>query len=230
MGETNAFTSPAEQAAAEAMLASARALMDEYALELFDLWIGGKAPPEVIIDNKRWAAYMAADQRLSDQIDRHLIRYAQKYRDDVLSKPTCSGFSVNVSNQPYETSFHAEVGTTIGGLRTGYNVLHGSNRDAGDFQLKGFLVTTPGARDTVIFSFINNKMTFNDKVDPNYKYSADASLETLAKNIKTALKGTPPRDFIVRIIWREMGPWRYEIPSRPIKTGSPDWLRTFNNR
>ena len=56
--------------------------MDEYALEIFNLWFNGKAPNEVIFDNPKWSAYMQADEGLGQQIDRYLIQFATKYRDD----------------------------------------------------------------------------------------------------------------------------------------------------
>jgi hypothetical protein len=39
---------PLLRVSGQGMLAAARAYMDEYALEIFDLWFSGKAPSEVI--------------------------------------------------------------------------------------------------------------------------------------------------------------------------------------
>lgn len=75
------------QAMRVGVLAVARACMDEYALEIFDLWISGKAPGEVVFDNPRWAAYMQHDQGLTGQIDRHLNTFALKFRDDFNARP-----------------------------------------------------------------------------------------------------------------------------------------------
>src|ERR1039458_589140 len=54
-----------------ATLAAARAaelqLMDEYGREIFDLWFSGKAPAEVVLDSRKWAAYMQAADRLHER-------------------------------------------------------------------------------------------------------------------------------------------------------------------
>ena len=212
----------------QGMLAAARALMDEYALEIFDLWFGGKAPREVVFDSQKWAAYMQADPGLSAQIDRHLTTFALKFRDDFFTRSP--GAKPVAPNQIYRTSFHAEVGSASGGYRTGYSQLHGSNQAAGDFQMEGTLSMAPAPGSELAFTFTNNLMTFNDKVDPNFKYKPDAVFANLAKNLAAATGGPPPRDYILRIRWREPGPWTYGIPAAPSKSGAPDWLQKFPSR
>lgn len=221
---------PLARISAQGMLAAARAYMDEYALEIFDLWFSGKAPAEVVFDNPKWAAYMQADAGLSSQIDRHLTRFALKYRDDFFLRSP--GANPVASNQLYQTFFHAEVGSTYGGFKTGYAQLHGSNKDVGDFQMQGMfsMAPAPGSASELDFTFTNNLQTFNDRVDPNFKYKTDATFANLAKNLAAATGGAPPKDYILRIRWREPGPWTYGIPAAPSKTGAPDWLPQFPSR
>jgi hypothetical protein len=215
---------PLLRVSGQGMLAAARAYMDEYALEIFDLWFNGKTAGEVTFDNSRWAAYMQADQGLSAQIDRHLTIFAIKFRDDFF-KRSPAGKPASPP-QPYQTSFHAEVGPRSGGYRTGYSQLHGSNQSAGDFQMQGmFFIVAAGSK--LDFSFINNQLTFNDRVDPNYKYKSDAVFANLAKNLASASGGLAPRDYTLRIRWREPGPWTYSIPAAPSKPGSPEWLQQY---
>ena len=212
----------------QGILAAARAYMDEYALEIFDLWFSGKAPGEVVFDSRKWAAYMQADAGLGAQIDRHLTRFALKFRDEFfLRSPDATPVA---SNQLYQTSFHAEVGPEFGGFRTGYSQLHGSNQAAGDFQMQGILSMALAPGSDLEFTFTNNLMTFNDKVDPNFKYKTDAVFANLAKNLAAASGGAPPKDYILRIRWREPGPWTYSIPAAPSKPGAPDWLPQFPSR
>lgn len=228
-GQGNSFRNdPLLRMSGQAMLAAARALMDEYALEIFDLWFSGKAPGEVIFDNPKWAAYMQADKGLEAQIDRHLTRFALKFRDDSLRNPAAVP-RAGLLNQLYKTSFHAEVGPAYGGFRTGYSQLHGSNQAVGDFQMQGTFSMKPAAGSTLEFTFTNNQMTFNDKVDPNFKYKADAVFANLARNLSASAGGPPPKDYILRIRWRESGPWTYSIPAAPGKPGSPEWLKQFRN-
>jgi hypothetical protein len=184
----------------------------------------------VVFDNPKWAAYMQADAGLSSQIDRHLTRFALKYRDDFFLRSP--GANPVASNQLYQTFFHAEVGSTYGGFKTGYAQLHGSNKDVGDFQMQGMfsMAPAPGSASELDFTFTNNLQTFNDRVDPNFKYKTDATFANLAKNLAAATGGAPPKDYILRIRWREPGPWTYGIPAAPSKTGAPDWLPQFPSR
>jgi hypothetical protein len=216
---------PLLSASGQGMLAAARAYMDEYALEIFDLWFGGKAAGEVVFDNPRWAAYMQADQGLSGQIDRHLTTFALKFRDDFFKRNPAA--KPVVPSQPYQTCFHAEVGPSSGGYRTGYSQLHGSNQSAGDFKMQGLVSMAPGAASKLDVTFTGNLLTFNDKVDPNFKYKSDAVFANLAKNLAASGNGPAPRDYILRIRWREQGPWTYSIPAAPSKPGSPDWLKPY---
>ena len=205
---------PVLRLSGQAMLAAARAYMDEYALEIFDLWFGGKAPPEVIFDNSRWAAYMAADEGLGNQIDTQLTKFAREFRDKFFQTPGAKG-AMGALNQPYKLTFHAEVGQSGGGYRSGYSQLHGTDRTVGDFQIQGVFAMMPagGPGSELEFRFLNNQMTFNDRVNPNYKYKSDAAFANLAKNLAAANGGPPPKDFTLRIRWREAGPWIYRIPA-----------------
>ena len=218
---------PLVKASGQGMLAAARAYMDEYAREIFDLWFGGRAPDEVVFDNPKWAAYMQADAGLGAQIDRHLTTFALKFRDDFFARSP--GANPVVSHEPYRLTFHAEVGPPSGGFKTGYSQLHGSNQTVGDFQMQGTFSMAAAAESKLDFAFSNNQMTFNDKVDPNFRYKTDAVFANLAKNLAMATGGPPPKNYILRIRWREAGPWTYSIPAAPSKPGKPDWLRQFPN-
>ncbi len=41
-----------------------------------------------------------------------------------------------------------------------------------------------------------------------------------------AMGQRPPKNYTLRIVWREPGPWVYEIPVEPSKTGA-DWLKPY---
>lgn len=223
---TKPFSSPAEQLAARGILAAAHGLMDAQARELFDLWFSGTAPPVVEMRTPAWATYMKADKGLEQQIDRHLLRYAAFVRDQNRAAIAALRPGGPPFFQAYSTSFHAEVGSASGGYNTGYTVLHGSNRAAGDFQMSGSLalLVPSGKTGELVARYSNNVLTFNDIVDPNYRYASDASFANLARNLSIALEKPKPRDFIVRIIWSEPGPWDYVVET------SATWLKTFNNR
>ena len=209
--------------------------MDEFGKQLFGLWLSGTAPKDVTFDDPKWAAYMAANQSLSAQIDKHLIEFAEFYRDfhapmtparhpqlqkrNPAQRCGPAMAPMNVPHQRYHTRFHAEIGGPDGSYFTGYDQLHGSDRNArfpdgsgGDFEIEGMMhVTQLGSK--IEFTFRNNQMTFNDKVNPNAKYNMDVLLATFARNMKASLGGPPPKEYNVHIRWREPGPWTYTIPA-----------------
>ncbi|RDJ23303.1 hypothetical protein DWF00_21970 [Bosea caraganae] len=216
--------------AARLLLVGIRLVLREHAQELFDLWFSGEAKDVEVFDNQKWADYMRADKGLEGQIDEHLVRYAAFVRDEAQSagKVLADG-RVSLPFQPYKTQFHAEVGDASGGYVTGYAVLHGSNRDAGDFQMSGTVSIEPkrGDASKLFVKFTNNLLVFNDKVDPNYRYSSDVTFERLALNMSRALQARRPKSFIIRIAWSEPGPWVYEIPAQSPKA-VPGWLKSFD--
>lgn len=218
-----------EPIAAKLLLGGVRVVMDEYAQELFDLWFSGLAKDVEIIDDPKWAAYMKADKSLERQIDEHLVRYAAFLRDEVLREgKTAPDGRASLAFRPYQTQFHAEVGAATGGYATGYLVLHGSNRDAGDFQMTGTVSIEPSRNDSgkLFVKFSNNVLVFNDKVDPNYSYASDLSFERMSRNMARALGQPRPKNYIVRITWREPGPWVYEIPAQSPQA-TPGWLKPY---
>lgn len=216
------------------MAGAALDAMDEFGKELFGLWLDGTAPEHVLIEDSKWAAYMAANQRLTDQIDAELTKFAESYRDRHAPtplprpqrqrpdpNPRCrpDWGPINVPHQPYYCQFHAEIGSKWGAYRTGYDQLHGSDRNAklpgsygGDFEIEGMMqMAQIGSK--LEFTFRNNQMTFNDTINPNAQYNLDVALANLARNIKASAGGPPPKDYKVHIRWREPGPWSYTIPA-----------------
>jgi len=214
---------------ARVMLGGAHVIMDEYAQEIFDLWFSGNAPDEVIFDNPKWAEYMKADKGLEKIIDDHLVRYAKYLRDEALrgGKILPDG-RIDLKFQPYKLQFHGEVGTQTGGYNTGYTVLHGSHRTVGDFQISGTISIEQASlkAPNLTVKYTNNVLVFNDIVDPNYQYGSDATFDRLARNMTRAMGQRPPKNYTLRIVWREAGPWLYEIPVEPPKNAA-DWLKPY---
>ncbi|HKU99494.1 MAG TPA: hypothetical protein VJR58_29650 [Vineibacter sp.] len=198
----------ANAATAQTMLAGIRAFLDEYAREIFDLWFEGKVNGEVTFDNPKWANYMRAEPNLTRHIDAQLNAYAESIAAEV-----------DANNgrlaRPFKLTFHAEVGTTTGGYRTGYAVLHGSNKSAGDFQVTGNLqaVRLAPANGVYTVTYNNLVFVFNDVVDANKKYASDVTGLRLANNIARVLHVGPPRDYILRIKWSPLGSKTFQAGS-----------------
>jgi hypothetical protein len=210
---------------AAAVLAAIRLSMDEYAREIFDLWFGGKAPAEVTFDSPRWAAYMRAEPRLAQQIQTELAVYADLLRNEIESS------SSSRLARPFTRVFHAEVGSDVGGYKTGYDVLHGSNGAAGDFVISGQAIAVSSGPNgaACLVTYTNLQFVFNDIVDANRKYNSDSMGLNVAKNLATALHAPQPKDYMLRIKWAATAP--VVIPVPPVVKGKgPSWLKTFPNK
>jgi hypothetical protein len=214
---------PSFKLTAEAMLRSVRAVMDEYALEIFDRWFNGKTTGEVTFNTPKWAAYMRADKRLPRQIEDQLRVHADCLRDRVERSP-------NHLVDRLQLSFHAEVGSESGGYRTGYNVLHGSNRDVGDFGITGRFTAVrsgaPGSAYTVTYDDL--EFVFNDIVDVNKRWAADAVFGRTAANLARCLGTGPPKDYTLRIKWKAVAPMTIMVGAQ-VKGQPPSWLKQFPN-
>lgn len=194
-------------AGAKLMVEAARLSMDEYARELFDLWFGGTAPKEVILETPRWASYMNAEPNLRQQVRQQLVEQAESLRFQVDSAST---HSIHGS---LSLTFHGEAGSRSGGYSKGYEVLHGSNKSVGDCHLTGTYTATrpgpPGTGYTVVYDGLT--IVFNDIVDINKRWSSDVTLGRVAFNMARALGSPPPRDYILRIRWRPGEQVRIEV-------------------
>lgn len=210
-------------ATAKAMLASIRAYLDEYALEIFDLWFEGKANGEVVFDNPKWANYMRANDQLARHVNAQLNAYAEIIRSEVEA-------GNGRLPKPFSLTSHAEVGSDSGGYRTGYNVLHGSNKSAGDFRITGNLIAhRPGpANSAYTVVYRNLVFVFNDIVDANKKYASDATGFRLANNLARVLKVGPPRDYTLRIRWSPETDKTCQVSSYSESQGAT-FLKAFPN-
>lgn len=218
--------SPLEQATASMMLASVKAAMDAKAWELFNLWFEGKAPPLVVIDTPAWADYMRADKRLAALIRNKLQNHAIGMRAE-MDGPLPAG----QLRRPLQLKFHGEVGSTAGGFVTGYEVLHGTNAAAGDFEITGRCLSERQgpAGSAYVMRYEGLRFAFNDIVDANKRWTADAALARTAANMAKVLKVGPPKDYQVRIQWSDPKP--VEIRVDAVVAGqSPGWLKSFPNR
>ncbi len=214
----------ADVATAKAMLASIRTYLDEYALEIFDLWFQGKVNGEVTFDNTKWANYMRANDQLARHIDAQLNAYAEIIRSEV---DAGSGRLP----RPFSLTTHAEVGSDSGGYSKGYNVLHGSNKAVGDFLITGNLVALRSgpAGSAYVVTYNDLVFVFNDIVDANKKYASDATGLRLAGNLARVLKVGPPKDYTLRIRWSPVAPKVCQVGAYSQSQGAT-FLKAFPNR
>ncbi len=135
-----------------------------------------------------------------------MTRHAEQLRDQL------KGNTGTVEGK-VDLTFHAEVGGKYGGYWTGYNLLHGSNKEAGDFELSGKFkavrATPPGTGYTVTYEKL--EFVFNDIADVNTRYASDVGFARMAANMASCLGGLPPKDYILHVEWEAVAPIKIEV-------------------
>ena len=163
--------------------------VDIYGAERFDRawrvilshWLGGSGDELDIFYDGYFSDYMNANALLNNSIRSWLLTYAY-------------GYSAGLINMRR----HAEIEN---GYLTGYELLHGSNREVGDFEMWGGF-TTERQGDYLLYHF-NITCQWNDKIDPNYSYNADVDLETLIRSFGFPFPYFSPADYVIRIRWNK---------------------------
>ncbi len=79
----------------------------------------------------------------------------------------------------FNETFHQDIENGEGVV--GYQYLHGTNKDVGDFNMNGNATITPTADGYEVR--IKSNYTWNDKIDPNPQYSTDRRKSMLAEII-----------------------------------------------
>jgi hypothetical protein len=137
--------------------------------------------------------------------------------------------------------FHAEFPENRG--YSGYALLHGSNKDVGDFLLTGFAEVqdavdpAPGDYDIEL----DLRFVFNDIVDPNYAYVMDR-IRAVAADIVTLGQ---PKSYRLSIHWGSSClaevrqgqpinffgyPGEHQRSIRPLHRGDLDWVGSAKQR
>jgi hypothetical protein len=189
---------------------------------------GGGAPHDVY-DDPMWTAYMKDHEALRGQIYARLIMAVKTIADGGIK-----------GRFPIVERFHAEFPENRG--LSGYELLHGSNRDAGDFQLIGWADVAdayePADGDYDID--LDLRYVFNDIVDPNKNYLSDRIRAVVADAVTLG----QPRSYRLSIHWgsyclaevRQGGiefygyPSGRGIPIRPLPGGRLDIAKLEKKR
>ena len=124
-----------------------------------------------IQNDSRWTAYMEANYLLKIYMKAELVQLLR----NMCNKQTGYTYTFNIT-KPVEI----ENGEGI----IGYQYLHGTNSDVGDFQIKGTAVRGPGGPDPrcCIVNF-NVHYQWNDIIDPNPQYTTDDIKSIFAETI-----------------------------------------------
>jgi hypothetical protein len=146
---------------------------------ILERYLGGEGDWD-IRNNPLWTEYMKRSDLLRGQLHTQVIvaaREAEAFHHD--------------GTFPVNKTFHAEVENGEGIV--GYQYLHGTNKDVGDFQIAGNAKTEhvygesrldilasiePGATVEMQLQFV-----WNDKIDPNPEYGSDTVKSIIAEII-----------------------------------------------
>jgi hypothetical protein len=123
-----------------------------------------------VTDDPDWSRYMQDNQVLRDQLRGQVNGQAQHALDGYLATGADRG--------NFTERFSAEIQNGEGIV--GYQYLHGTNRDAGDFGFEGTTNVRPRGDGTYEVT-VDSGYTWNDRIDPNPQYSTDRWKSTLAE-------------------------------------------------
>ena len=136
-------------------------------------WLYGKGKDWEFVDGE-WGEYMKKNEILRAEVSKHVLPLA----DDI--EP---GTSKNIDDT---ISMEIENGEDI----IGYQYLHGTNEDAGGFNIAGTI--TKFENGMVIYDLT---YTWNDIIDPNISYVSDVKKAKFAQYIAN------PEDYEIHISW-----------------------------
>jgi hypothetical protein len=123
-----------------------------------------------INDDPDWSRYMMNNESLAQELTEPVQIQAQQALDNYLR-----GQGANAS---FDQTFHAEMENGEGIV--GYQYLHGTSSDAGDFGFSGNTKVN-ALPDGTYEVVLDGAYTWNDTIDPNPQYSTDRWKSTLAE-------------------------------------------------
>lgn len=163
--------------------------------EILYRWLSGGGDWNLTY-NSHWSNYMEANETLRTTLALKLFRYAQEQvaaEGNVCVLPEFSSFDMQ---QFYGTQFHTAIENGEGVI--GYQYLHGTNANAGDFQITGPYVMERTECGNWRFTF-DFDYTWNDIIDPNRKYSSDTAKSLFGQVISLG----QATDYSLSITWSE---------------------------
>jgi hypothetical protein len=160
------------------------------------LYGGGKTL--TIENDPTWSKYMMDNQSLRDHLlgagtDDDGNPYPQRIQNAAFN-----AYSVyrqhGQTNGVVDSRFHMDIENGEG--MVGYQYLHGTNADTGDFRLQGTTDVRPTA-DGGAEVHLHNTYTWNDRIDPNPKYTTDKIKDFVAGIVSLGQK----KPYDIHVTW-----------------------------
>ena len=153
---------------------------DQQGVTIFNRWLEGDGSPLISWGSQFWGDYMKSNQRLAQQV--HDFLYA-----DAVNRYVGGNC---------DFSFHAEIEN---GYRTGYEMLHGTVKPKGDFQISGiFSVEYVDGKRIVTYNIWE---IWNDIIDPNFQYRSDELYSRILNGLYS------PKNYDIQLAW--MRTWKF---------------------
>ena len=163
---------------------------DEQAVEIFKYWVEGQGG-ELVLENEKWKKYMMNNKLLERQIIKQLTADAlNRKRMFEVSKIDVLSGNLGVLR------FQAVIEN---GYRTGYELLHGTNAEEGDFTIEGSFIARKDLQiPNAIGVNYDIEFTWNDIQDPLKGHFTDE----MAVIFFRTFSNYTPKDYTLRIKWK----------------------------
>lgn len=157
-----------------------------------------------LTDDEDWSKYMKNNKLLSQNLTYGVEPTYDEFGEPVRNGPVPTAAASVLNNYlatgktdySYDNTFPMEIENGEGIV--GYQYLHGTDSNAGGFNLQGNGTVTPMADGTYEVR-MDNRYTWNDTIDPNYQYDTDKSKNRLAEIL--TLGQADPYD--IHISWQD---------------------------
>ena len=146
--------------------------MDDAGEIILGTYLNGDGSPVSVRNDPFWNAYMMRHKSLRGQIYVQLASAVEKLVADFECRQN------SPARIPLFVRFHAEFPENSD--KTGYALMHGTNRDVGDFFIVGWAEPGKRASDGSYRIKLDMSYVWNDIIDPNGKYTMDKIQSAIA--------------------------------------------------
>lgn len=154
---------------------------DDKGKELLNKYIYGDGSELTYKNDSSWNNYMIENDALTIRTGNYLA-------------PIGENLKLNETKNIY-----MEVPMIIqGDKKTGYMLIHGSNEDYGNYQIKGTI--SKDANGVIVYDM---NYTFNDYMDPNFDYKEDINNYNGLKFLQGIGNDITMKEYILRISWSD---------------------------
>jgi hypothetical protein len=183
--------------------------MDDAGEIILGTYLNGDGSPVSVFDDPFWNGYMMRHRNLRGQIYSQLTSAVEKLVADLECRKD------SPARIPLSVRFHAEFPENSN--KTGYALMHGSNRDVGDFLIVGWAEPGKRASDGSYRMNLDMSYVWNDIIDPNGNYTMDK----IQSGIATVVMLGKNKSYHLHIGWRADAVVDV-LPNRsPIMSGYP---------